>query len=100
MESSTLYGDWSCHVFDTETDTPIGEFCADSGMVCVYNMEDVLKYKPDFMDYLKDRPWIATIIKDFDGEVQRVEMEEYDDNYQRVYFIGKGNKNFRTDFFE
>lgn len=90
MESSTLYGDWSCHVFDTETDTPIGEFCADSGMVCVYNMEDVLKYRPDFMDYLKDRPWIATIIKDFDGYVQ------FEINNGNLHVCGYGNKNFKS----
>ena len=39
MCTDTLYGDWSCHVFDLNTEKPIGQFCADGrtgedGFVC------------------------------------------------------------------
>ena len=31
----TIYGDWSCTTFNTDTKEAIGKFCADSGMVAV-----------------------------------------------------------------
>ena len=64
----TLYGDWSCTTFDTNTKEAIGQFCADGGMVAVMALDDVLKHNPSF-DYHTERPWTTTLIKDFDGEV-------------------------------
>lgn len=64
----TLYGDWSCTTFDSNTDQPIGEFCADDGMVGVFLLDEVLKYNPDF-DYHINRPWTTTLIKNFRGNV-------------------------------
>lgn len=75
----------------------LGEFGSDSCMVSVMLLSEVRQYNFDFDKDLGKHCY--TIIKDFEGEVQLFEMEEYDDNGQRVYFMGKGNKNFRTDFF-
>lgn len=76
----------------------LGELGSDSCMVSVMLLSEVRQYNYDFDKGLEEHCY--TIIEDFDGEVQLVEMEECDDNCQRFYFIGKGNKNFRTDFFE
>ena len=89
LSRDTIYGDWSCTTFNTDTKEPIGEFCADAGMVGVFLLDEVLKYNPKF-DYHIERPWTTTLIKDFDGEVYFKVKDE------TVRVIGKGNINFIT----
>lgn len=84
----TLYGDWSCSVYD-DLDKKIGDFCADSGQVAVFLLDEVLKYNSDFNYHLKKK-WTTTLIKDFDGEV----IFKVDDG--NVHVIGKGNINFSS----
>lgn len=76
----------------------LGEFGSDSCMVSVMLIREVRQYNPDFDKELGQHCY--TVIEDFDGEIRLIEMEDSDDNGQRVYFEGKGNKHFRTDFFE
>lgn len=68
---STLYGDWSCTTFNSDTREEIGEFCADAGLVSVFLLDEVLEYNPEF-DYHTNRPWTTTLIKDFQGVVEFV----------------------------
>ena len=89
LTSSTIYGDWSCTTFNKDTGEVIGDFCADSGMVGVFLLEEVLKYNPDF-DYHKYKPWTTTLIKDFDGEIKIEIIGE------KVSVVGTGNINFFT----
>lgn len=90
--------EFASDVISLDTSKRLGEFGSDSCMVSVMLLSEVRRYNFDFDEDLGKHCY--TIIKDFDGEVQLFEMEEYDCNGQRVYFVGKGNKNFRTDFFE
>lgn len=83
----TVDGDWSCTTYSTDTGEPIGEFCADAGMVAVFLLDEVLRYNPDF-NYHIERPWTTTLIKDFHGTV---ELHLEDDE---VTVVGKGNVNF------
>ena len=69
MTRDTLYGDWSCTTFDTDTKEAIGEFCADAGLVSVFLLDEVLKYNPDY-DWHITKPFTATVIKDFKGTVE------------------------------
>ena len=71
MTRDTLYGDWSCTTFDTDTKEAIGEFCADAGLVSVFLLDEVLKYNPEFDYHLKNK-WMVTWIKDFKGTVEFV----------------------------
>ena len=64
----TIYGDWSCTVFNTDTNEEIGEFCADAGMVGVFSLNEVLKYNPEFDDHI-NKKWTTTLIKGFTGDV-------------------------------
>lgn len=103
----TIYGDWSCTTFDSDTGKDIGGFCADAGMVAVFLLDEVLKYNPGF-NYHIERPWTTTLIRDFDGEVnfKVVHTEgEYEENTEywnkgdkwennEVQVIGRGNINF------
>lgn len=69
MTHSTLYGDWSCTVYNKDTEKPIGEFCADAGLVSVFLLDEVRAYNPDIDNWVKEHPWCATVIKDFNGTV-------------------------------
>lgn len=69
----------------------LGVFCADAGMVAVFLLDEVLKYNPDFSKWIEERPWCATIIPDFDGDVQYYVDEDTD-----AHIIGRGNINFFT----
>lgn len=93
----TIYGDWSCTTFNSDTKEKIGEFCADAGMVAVFLLDEVHKYNPDF-DWYETKPWTTTLIKDFDGDVKidvvYSENDKYEDESVRV--IGVGNINFET----
>ena len=90
--NSTIYGDWSCTTFDTDTKEPIGRFCADAGQVAVFLLDEVLKYNPDF-DYHINRPWTTTLIRDFHGTVE-LRLEEDESGGSEVTVVGCGNVNF------
>lgn len=112
IAESTLCGDWSCitckveknpyDVIDTlvdnrsedgsyEYDDVLGQFCADSGEVGVFYLDDVLKYNPDFEDWMRVNDWCVTCIEDFDGEV-----EYFVDSDNDAHIVGIGNINFFT----
>ena len=81
---STLYGDWGCSVWSFDPsiekapkkgEKPFGEFCADSGQVCVTVLGSYARKKIE--GWLKGREWCATIIDGFKGKVEYVEVVEY-----------------------
>ena len=91
---STLYGDWSCTVYDTDTNKEIGKFCADSGEVGVFKLKEIIKSYPKFLKDLKEYPHIATMINNFTGSVIiKVEFDKKDKNFY-CYVKGEGNINF------
>lgn len=96
----TIYGDWSCTVFNSLTKEKMGEFCADSGQVGIFLMKEVLEYNPN-LDLPKH---CATIIKNFDGHVRvnkknngkyTYDGEEYDDIIAEVEGTSK-TLNFKS----
>ena len=64
----------------------IGEFCADSGNVGVF-LADLLTERD--LEWCKKHPWYATIINDFDGDIDFVV-----DNDNNLHVVGTGNINF------
>lgn len=85
MTRDTIYGDWSCTTFDTNTKQPIGYFCADAGLVSVFLLDEVLKYNPNLfnehhMPENNEPPFWVTIIKNFKGTIQFV-VEQYKIEY-------------------
>lgn len=88
----TLYGDWSCTTFNLDAkEKEFGDFCADSGQVAVFLLDEVLKYNPDF-DYHIERPWTTTTIKDFKGTVQLFVTEDFYIQEQDSTYAKKGDK--------
>ena len=88
MTRNTIYGDWSCTVYDSDTHKKLGDFCADAGLVSVFLLDEVLEYNPDFTKWMDEHPWCVTKIENFIGEVT---FEVINDEVQ---VIGKGNINF------
>lgn len=91
ISRDTLYGDWSCTVFDDDTHEQLGQFCADAGMVAVMLLEEVLHYNPSF-DYHINRPWTTTLIKNFKGTVQFVIVHETGEYEEDTQWWKKGDK--------
>lgn len=95
IKSTTHYGDWSCTTYDRTTIAtkgqaePIGEFCADAGMVCVCDLNSVLKFNPLFDCHTKN-PKIVTWIKDFKGTAKIKIKEAPDKKSYVVSVVGKG----------
>lgn len=110
---STIYGDWSCTTFKTiddpyynlkaledaydsdeyvKIDYPkLGEFCADAGMVAVFDLDELRKYNPNIDKWIASNSWCVTTITGFDGDV-----EYYVDKYNCAHIVGIGNINFFT----
>lgn len=63
----TIYGDWGCTTYDTDTKEVLGGFCADAGLVCVDTLERVLERIPDFLTECGKH--CRTIIPNFKGKV-------------------------------
>ena len=84
----TLYGDWSCTVYNTDNGNEIGTFAADRAMVGVYLLDEVLKYNPEF-DY---NNWTVTHIKDFQGTVQFVVVHTEGTYEHNSEYHKKGDK--------
>lgn len=80
ISRDTIYGDWSCTVTDSNNNK-LGNFCADAGLVCVADLNEVVKYNPDILNQIKECPWAYTVIKNFKGTVQFIIQEnEYEHN--------------------
>lgn len=99
LVSDTVYGDWSCTVFEGKTPKPgsnrrpkkLGEFCADAGLVAVFKLKDVLQYNPEF-NYHIEKPWTTALIKNFKGNIRIV----YNKRLDMVQVLGFGSKPFFT----
>lgn len=85
----TKYGDWSCTTYRTDIDPttlntvedldklakemtdkkPLGRFCADAGMVCVVDADELKKFNPNFFEWALFHPHCVTAINNFTGTV-------------------------------
>lgn len=113
----TIYGDWSCTTYNTDTKEKLGKFCADAGSVAVFELDEVLKYNPDFSQWIKTHNWCVTVIENFTGNINfevihqsgiYTKDDEFESNGKiyckegetwendEVQVIGKGNINFFT----
>lgn len=76
LTHSTIYGDWSCTVFDTSTNNPIGYFCADAGLVGVFDLKELEEYNPGISKWISEHPHCATVIKNYTGPVSMKVIKE------------------------
>ena len=113
ITESTIYGDWGCTTYKITEDpykvinnfieaqekgedygidcSKLGDFCADAGLVSIFNLDEVRKYNPDIDEWIASHDWCVTTIPDFDGEVNY-----YVDKQGSAHIVGIGNINFFT----
>lgn len=91
LVADTGFGDWDNIILQNDG-TILGNFCADSGQVCVVLAEDAIKYYPEMAQVVKSKssPCYA-IIENFDGEI---EIDTSNSNWTMIY--GQGNINFSS----
>lgn len=84
------YEDDESSVFCESKD--IGGFCADAGLVGVFLLDEILAYNPNWKSWIEEHSWCATIIENFEGEV-----EYYIDKVnEEAHIVGTGSINFYT----
>lgn len=106
----TIYGDWGCSTYKIIEDpyevvnsfaeesedckikcSKLGDFCADSGLVSVFLLDEVRKYNPNIDKWIEEHSWCVTTIPNFDGEIKY-----YVDKNNEAHILGIGNINFFT----
>lgn len=99
LVSNTIYGDWSCTTFNTDTKEAIGEFCADAGLAGVFLLDEILEYNSDF-NYHEQNSRTTTWLKKITGDIY-IEKRHHKGNDKwwndTIHVVGKGNINFRTE---
>lgn len=94
VTKDTLYGDWGCTVWNSDTKEEIGQFCADAGLVSIFSLSEVKEYNPDIEKWCEDHTWCATIIRGFTGTASiKVIFDETNYDFE-VRCVGEGNINF------
>ena len=66
----------------------IGRFCADSGEVGVYYLEDIQKHDPDFFNRMGD--WCYTVVHNFSGTVE-LDITTTPSGYKELHVLGKSD---------
>lgn len=123
----TKYGDWSCTAYNVDFDPRdiktyeqlleaynkvvtkdnrgIGKFCADAGMVCVVDSEELQKFNPYFFEWAMFHTHCVTGIFKFTGTVGVIDVVNEKSDYHSVnrilYGVAKNpdtyyGKNFIT----
>lgn len=96
---NTVYGDWTCRVWDVDRHAWLGGFCADAGLYIVCALSEATEH---FQQKLEKHPHIATVIRDFKGVVacnaharcMYIDGKWHDDFY--ISLEGMGSVNFET----
>lgn len=101
-EKKQFYEDWKKQKeqFMIENNV-LGEFCADSGRVAVFNYDKLLKKYPCVKKFVDSHPWCATVVKDFAGTVEyyvRTEKDEEGKEHRSAHIIGTSTDG-SNDFF-
>lgn len=114
----TKYGDWSCTAyyvdFDprdiktfedlvkyskevTKDNKGFGDFCADSGMVCVVSSDEVMEFNPYFFEWAFLHRHCVTMVKEFTGTVGVIDIvnenSKYHDVHRLLYGIADKTEN-------
>ena len=93
ITSPTYIGDWCWLVNDNITGQVLGQFSADSGMVGVFLMEEIINYDKTLLDKLKRLQQCACIIENYTGTIT-IEKPTKKNSSARVR--GVGNINFKS----
>lgn len=101
----TIYGDWSASIFQSDapdvytflkqkTKNKLGDFAADAGLVGVFDLNEVLKYDPQFEREYLSKENLVTRINNFTGTAQIKVGYDEENNDFFAFVEGRGNINF------
>lgn len=117
---STLYGDWSCTTYNVKRDPreintiedleqfekiedwrekySIGKFCADAGMVCVVDSDELKEFNPHFFEWACFHQHCVTFIHEFTGTIGVTDIDPHEKDYPNyrirlIYGIADKEKN-------
>lgn len=104
----TIYGDWSCSIYYVDFDPRdiktfedfkkvyddiilnnkcFGKFCADAGMVCVLDSEEVQKFNPYFFEWAMYHNWCVAGVHNFNGTVGVIDFVDEESKYKETHRI-------------
>ena len=89
----TIYGCWSCSVYDFVSKNLIGRFSSDSGLVGVFLLSEILNYNPKW-DLHLTKPYCACMIPNFQGKVSIINSGGISAGDCDVRIIGNGTLQF------
>lgn len=89
LVADTGFGDWSNYI-TKDTGEELGQFCADSGQVCVVLKQELDNYNPDFFLDYASHTYVK--VEDFEGDI---EIDRSCDWWTVIR--GEGNINFTSD---
>jgi hypothetical protein len=75
----------------------LGQFSADSDIVGVFLIDEIIKYDKSLLERFSKIPQCVCIIKDFTGNVI---IKRHRDKNKSITIIGKGNINFKSEVVE
>lgn len=115
---STKYGDWSCTTYKVDFDPTriktfedlklfeeertasvnIGGFCADAGMVCVVDAEEIKKFNPNFFEWAFFHKYCVTGVYNFTGKIGVIDIDPHSENFPHfrirvIYGVADKEKN-------
>lgn len=101
-EKAAFYEDWKKQKEQFMKDNNVlGEFCADSGRVAVFNYDKLLKKYPCVQKFVDSHPWCAAVVTNFTGRVEyyvRTETDEEGKEHRSAHIIGTSTDG-SNDFF-
>lgn len=85
------YGSYG--VYESNTRSYIGQFCSDSGLVGVFELDEVLSYDENF-DKFNTMPYAVCFIPNYAGKIAFVNNNDESGIEADIEIIGKGNIDF------
>jgi hypothetical protein len=93
MVDETICRDWGCYLVD-DKNKQIGYITADSGLTGIFLLNEIKKYSKTMVNYIKQNRHSATIINNFQGDIQF--SKSVQDNIEYTKIKGIGNINFQN----
>ena len=85
------YGSYS--VYESSTNSFIGQFCSDSGLIGVFNLDEILRYDEDF-DKFNTMPWAVCFIPNYVGTIAFINNNDGKGIESDIRIVGTGNMKF------
>lgn len=87
------YGYGSYAVYEANTKSFMGQFCSDTGVIAVMDLEEVLSYDESF-DKFNTMPWAVCFIPNYSGNISIINKNDKAGVEADISIVGSGNMKF------